>query len=75
VPPGSEVSGRHRPLKAASSKKLEDFITRCTRLTQKTYPDTTSVEYAYDLAGKVQQVGDPTGTVLVDQILNIDGTQ
>ena len=32
------------------------------RLTQKTYPDSTSVEYAYDLAGKVQQVSDPTGT-------------
>ena len=32
------------------------------RLTQKTYPDTTNVEYAYDLAGKVQQVSDPTGT-------------
>jgi RHS repeat-associated protein len=32
------------------------------RLTSKTYPDQTSVEYAYDLAGKVQQVSDPTGT-------------
>ena len=31
------------------------------RLTSKTYPDQTSVEYAYDLAGKVQQVSDPTG--------------
>ena len=32
------------------------------RLTSKTYPDTTAVEYAYDLAGKVAQVSDPTGT-------------
>jgi RHS repeat-associated protein len=32
------------------------------RLTQKTYPDTTTVEYAYDLANKVLQVSDPTGT-------------
>jgi YD repeat-containing protein len=32
------------------------------RLSSKTYPDTTAVEYAYDLAGKVQQVSDPTGT-------------
>ena len=32
------------------------------RLTQKAYPDSTSVEYAYDLAGKVQQVSDPTGS-------------
>jgi RHS repeat-associated protein len=32
------------------------------RLTQKSYPDTTSVNYIYDLASKVQQVNDPTGT-------------
>ncbi|HET9406396.1 MAG TPA: RHS repeat-associated core domain-containing protein [Candidatus Sulfotelmatobacter sp.] len=32
------------------------------RLASKTYPDQTSVDYAYDLAGKVQQVSDPTGT-------------
>ena len=32
------------------------------RLTQKTYPDTTNVEYVYDLANKVLQVSDPTGT-------------
>jgi RHS repeat-associated protein len=32
------------------------------RLTQKTYPDSTSVEYVYDLVGKVLQVNDPTGT-------------
>ncbi|HKH99924.1 MAG TPA: RHS repeat domain-containing protein [Candidatus Sulfotelmatobacter sp.] len=31
------------------------------RLTSKSYPDSTAVEYAYDLAGKVQQVSDPTG--------------
>jgi RHS repeat-associated protein len=32
------------------------------RLTHKGYPDSTGVDYVYDLAGKVQQVGDPTGT-------------
>jgi RHS repeat-associated protein len=32
------------------------------RLTQKSYPDTTSVSYIYDLASKVQQVNDSTGT-------------
>jgi RHS repeat-associated protein len=32
------------------------------RLTQKTYPDSTSVEYVYDLVGKLQQVIDPSGT-------------
>jgi RHS repeat-associated protein len=30
--------------------------------TQKTYPDSTSVEYTYDLVSKVLQVNDPTGT-------------
>jgi len=32
------------------------------RLSSKTYPDTTNVEYTYDLANKVLQVADPTGT-------------
>ena len=32
------------------------------RLTQKTYPDTTTVDYTYDLVGKVLNVNDPTGT-------------
>jgi YD repeat-containing protein len=32
------------------------------RLTSKTYPDTTAVDYVYDLVGKIQQVNDPTGT-------------
>ncbi len=32
------------------------------RLTQKSYPDTTTVNYTYDLVGKIQQVNDPTGT-------------
>jgi len=36
--------------------------TCCNRLTQKTYPNTTNVEYVYDLVGKLQQVSDPTGT-------------
>jgi YD repeat-containing protein len=30
------------------------------RLTNKIYPDQTGVEYAYDLAGRVLQVSDPT---------------
>jgi YD repeat-containing protein len=32
------------------------------RLSSKTYPDQTALDYIYDLAGKVQQVSDPTGT-------------
>ena len=32
------------------------------RLTQKTYPDSTNVEYVYDLVGKVLSMNDPTGT-------------
>jgi RHS repeat-associated protein len=32
------------------------------RLTQKLYPDTTTLDYVYDLVGKIQQVNDPTGT-------------
>ena len=32
------------------------------RLTSKTYPDATAVDYVYDLAGKIKQVSDPTGT-------------
>ena len=32
------------------------------RMTQKNYPNSTNVEYAYDLVGKLQQVTDPTGT-------------
>ena len=31
-------------------------------MTQKTYPDSTTVEYTYDLVGKITQVNDPTGT-------------
>jgi RHS repeat-associated protein len=32
------------------------------RLTQKTYPDTTAVNYTYDLDSRLTQVSDPTGT-------------
>ena len=32
------------------------------RLTQKTYPDSTSVAYTYDNASRLTQVSDPTGT-------------
>jgi YD repeat-containing protein len=32
------------------------------RLTQKNYPDSTNVEYTYDLVGKITQASDPTGT-------------
>jgi YD repeat-containing protein len=31
------------------------------RLTHKGYPDSTGVDYVYDLAGKIKQVTDPTG--------------
>ena len=31
-------------------------------IASKTYPDSTSVEYVYDLVGKIKQVIDPTGT-------------
>ena len=31
-------------------------------MTSKTYPDSTSANYVYDLVGKIQQVTDPTGT-------------
>jgi YD repeat-containing protein len=31
------------------------------RLVQKQYPDSTNVEYVYDLVGKIQQATDPTG--------------
>ena len=37
-------------------------VLKSDRLTQKSYPDSTSAEYAYDLVGKVLQVNDPTGT-------------
>jgi YD repeat-containing protein len=33
-----------------------------TRLYQKTYPDSTTVNYSYDLASRLTQVQDPTGT-------------
>ena len=32
------------------------------RLTHKGYPDATGVDYVYDLAGKIKQVTDPTGS-------------
>jgi YD repeat-containing protein len=32
------------------------------RLSHKGYPDATGVDYVYDLAGKIKQVSDPTGT-------------
>jgi YD repeat-containing protein len=32
------------------------------RLTHKGYPDATGVDYVYDLAGKIKQATDPTGT-------------
>jgi YD repeat-containing protein len=32
------------------------------RLVTKTYPDSSQVEYVYDLVGKIQSVNDPTGT-------------
>ncbi len=35
--------------------------TPLNRLTHKGYPDSTGVDYIYDLAGKIRQVSDPTG--------------
>jgi RHS repeat-associated protein len=32
------------------------------RLSHKGYPDSTDVDYVYDLVGKIKQVSDPTGT-------------
>src|SRR5262249_10166075 len=32
------------------------------RLTRKLYPDSTEVDYVYDLVGKIQSVNDPTGS-------------
>jgi RHS repeat-associated protein len=32
------------------------------RLSHKGYPDSTGVDYVYDLVGKIKQVSDPTGT-------------
>ena len=32
------------------------------RLTHKGYPDSTAVDYVYDLVGKIKQATDPTGT-------------
>ena len=43
------------------------------RLSSKTYPDTTAVDYIYDLAGKIQQVSDPTGTLQLSPTTTWDG--
>ena len=40
---------------------VQDVHDALYRLSSKTYPDTTGGEYIYELAGKVQQVSDPTG--------------
>jgi RHS repeat-associated protein len=44
-----------------SSQAIQYVYDALYRLTSKTYPDTTSVEYTYDLVGKVKSVTDPTG--------------
>jgi YD repeat-containing protein len=38
------------------------LLVALNRLSHKGYPDSTGVDYIYDLAGKVQQLNDPTGT-------------
>ena len=38
------------------------LVVALNRLTKKQYPDSTEVDYVYDLVGKIQQVNDPTGT-------------
>ena len=42
-------------------------------LMQKTYPDSTSAEYTYDLVGKILQVNDPTGTYAFGAATTWDG--
>jgi len=54
---GQQPHQQDRPQRADDS--VYDAL---NRLAQKTYPDTTSVDYTYDLVGKVTQVNDPTGT-------------
>jgi RHS repeat-associated protein len=46
------------------------------RLTGKTYPDSTTVGYTYDLDGKVTEVTDPTGTYnfTYDNMARLTGT-
>lgn len=46
-------------LQASSRKKLSDQL---NRLTQKSYPDTTAVNYTYDNDSRLTQASDPTGT-------------
>ncbi len=43
------------------SNRAAVYSRRC-RPPAKTYPDSTSANYVYDLVGKIQQVTDPTGT-------------
>ena len=45
----------------ATGQTVQYLYDALNRRTQKTYPDSTSVEYIYDLVGKVLQVNDPTG--------------
>ncbi len=47
------------------------------RLTGKTYPDTTTVNYKYDLDSRLTQVSDPTGTYqfTFDNMGRLSGTR
>src|SRR6202166_1793841 len=52
-----------RSAAAEARTQAEEYVYDALyRLTSKSYPDQSSVVYAYDLAGKVLQVSDPTGT-------------
>src|ERR1700688_4749129 len=52
-----------RSAAAEARTQAEEYVYDALyRLTSKSYPDQSSVEYAYNLAGKVLQVSDPTGT-------------
>src|ERR1700688_4917995 len=52
-----------RSAAAEARTQAEEYVYDALyRLTSKSYPDQSSVEYAYNLAGKVLQVFDPTGT-------------
>jgi RHS repeat-associated protein len=48
--------------KSSCAANITYVYDELNRLTSKTYPDTTAVDYVYDLVGKITQVNDPTGT-------------
>ena len=56
---------RHDCLTSKTDRKgqtIQYVYDALNRLSHKGYPDTTGVDYIYDLAGKIRQVSDPSGT-------------